>query len=71
MRLFPRRVDAMLLGGLKNLVGGDYSKYRTILARYRLDGLGVSVLDIIADGRRLSGRIDLAAAARCGAGHSS
>ena len=71
VRLFPRRVDALLLGGLRNLVGGDYAKYRAIRARYRLDGARVSVRDVIADGRSLIGRVDLTAAARCGSGIGS
>jgi hypothetical protein len=59
IRIFPRRMDAVLLGGLKKLVGPDYIKSTTIKAGYRINGHQVIVEGVQADGRRVSGRIDL------------
>ena len=62
VRLFPRNLDALLLGGLRRLVGPDYGAHRTIRAHYRLDGANLIVERVEADGRALPGRIDLGAA---------
>ena len=59
VRLFPRRVDAVLLGGLHELLGGDYARANTIRATYQLNGGNVIVDAVIVDGRRVPGRIDL------------
>lgn len=59
VRLFPRRVDAVLLGGLHELLGGDYASSKTIRATYLLKGGTVIVDAVIVDGRRVPGRIDL------------
>lgn len=64
VRVFPRRVDALLLGGLNRIVGPGYAERRTIRARYRLDGARLLVERVEADGHALPGRIDLSAAAR-------
>lgn len=61
VRLFPRRVDAVLLGGLRQVIGGETGQ--VIHARYRLDGNSVVVEAITADGRAVPGRIDLTAGA--------
>jgi len=63
VRIFPRRVDALLLGGLGQAVGVDYAKRESIRARYRMSGGRVWVEDIRADGRPVAGRIDLGPAA--------
>jgi hypothetical protein len=67
VRIFPRAADAALLGGLAQLLGGDYQAAKTITASYRLQGLRVTVGDLRIDGRRVAGRIDLSrgAAAAC------
>ena len=67
VRLFPRQVDALLLGGLGALIGPGYGKLSRIQARYRLSGDQVLVERIIGDGRAVDGRIDLspASAGRC------
>ncbi len=64
VRLFPRRLDAMLLGGLKTLVGEGYEGAAAIRAHYRRDGNIVLVESIRLDGRPILGRIDLSSAAR-------
>ena len=64
VRVFPRRVDALLLGGLNRIVGPGYADRRTIRAHYRLDGARLLVERVEADGHALPGRIDLSAAAR-------
>jgi hypothetical protein len=62
VRLFPRTVDAALLGGLARLGGGDYGAARTITATYRLQGDRLTVGGARIDGRRVAGRIDLSRA---------
>jgi hypothetical protein len=66
VRMFPRRVDALLLGGLKNLIGDGYGDRRTIRARYRLAGGAVIIEGVNVNGRPVPGRIDLSRVARCG-----
>jgi hypothetical protein len=62
-RIFPRRVDAYLIGGLRQLVGESYLKTKSIRAAYRLRN-GQPVVDsIVADGRRIDGVIELTAVA--------
>ncbi len=66
VRLFPRRLDAVLLGGLKALIGDGYGDASAIRAYYRREGNTVLVESIRLDGRPILGRIDLSAAAhRC------
>ena len=64
VRLFPRRLDALLLGGLKAVVGKSYASASTIRAHYRRDGDTVLVEGIRLDGRPILGRIDLSKAGR-------
>lgn len=66
VRVFPRGVDATLLGGLGGIVGPGYLKYGKIQARYRLTGNRIAVIDIRADGRTLPGEISLPRTRRCG-----
>ncbi|MBT5777986.1 MAG: hypothetical protein HOI02_01095, partial [Rhodospirillaceae bacterium] len=69
VRLFPRRLDAFLLGGLKALIGEGYSRASAIRAHYRRDGDSVLVEGIRLDGRPISGRVDLSKAGqRCRGG---
>ncbi len=66
VRVFPRNVDAALLGGLNQVVGGAYGDARSITARYRRRQ-GRLVLDAIrVNGRALTGAVDVGAAARRG-----
>jgi hypothetical protein len=65
-RIFPRRVDAYLIGGLRSLVGDTYLKTRSIRATYRMRNGAPIVDSIIADGRRIDGSVDLSDVAnRC------
>jgi hypothetical protein len=51
LRLFPRRVDAILLGGLQRIAGDSFDKGIRIRARYSAVGNGVQVADIQVAGR--------------------
>jgi hypothetical protein len=64
-RIFPRNVDAFLIGGLRQAVGDDYLKARSIHAAYRLDGNRVVVDAIVADGHPIPGAIDLSSGRSC------
>ncbi|NQU71083.1 MAG: hypothetical protein HQ514_11070, partial [Rhodospirillales bacterium] len=57
VRLFPRSVDAALLGGLNMAVGQSYGAARIIHARYRRDASGLYITDISVDGRKVPGKI--------------
>lgn len=65
VRLFPRGVDAVMLGGLGQIVGPGYLKYKTIRARYQLTGNRISVVDIRRDGENRSGKVTLPRTRRC------
>lgn len=60
VRLFPRRVDAALLGGLREILGERYKTAAAIRATYRQIGLRLFIEDIEADGVGVDGRIALA-----------
>ncbi len=62
VRVFSRRVDALLLAGLSQLVGPGYRAARTIRARYRQVAGRLSVEDVSVDGRAVAGRIELSRA---------
>lgn len=66
VRVFPRRADAALLGGLSQIVGSDYRRARRIQATYRLADNRVRIDSIRVDGAAHSGAIDLSQAARRG-----
>lgn len=63
VRIFPRQVDAALLGGLQRIVGDGYAAHRSIRARYTLSGGRVYVDGVVADGQDKPGRVDLSASA--------
>ena len=63
VRLFPRQTDAMLLGGLRNLIGKDYAHVKRIQARYQINGTIVSIAKITIDARPVAGRIELSGGA--------
>ena len=67
VRLFPRGVDAVMLGGLGRIVGPGYLKYRTIRARYRLVGDRITVVDLRVDGIDRPGQVALPRISRCNA----
>lgn len=66
VRIFPRRADALLLGGLSQLVGANYRKVRRIQAAYLLDDNQVQINSIRVDGMPIAGTIDLSHAAHRG-----
>ena len=67
MRIFPRDVDALLLGGLRSLIGPGYRTRASIRAAYLLDGARILIGELIVDGRAVAGRIDMSRTARkCG-----
>ena len=66
VRIFPRRVDASLLGGLQAIVGSGYMQARSIHARYDMQGSHILVRDIQLDGRKLEGVIELSQYRQCG-----
>jgi len=62
VRVFPRGVDASLLGGLHGLLGEGYARAGAIRGRYRLVGGRLLVSDITADGRPVSHPVALSSA---------
>jgi hypothetical protein len=68
MRLFPRRFDAMLLGGLDRLMGGAYANTGSIQANYGIEGGQVVVSNLVADGRRIEGSITIPSSRGCAGG---
>ena len=65
VRLFPRNVDALFLGGLKQALGERYKTARSIRAAYRQEGSNLFIEGIVADGVGVDGRIAFAAVASC------
>jgi hypothetical protein len=59
VRIFPRGVDARLLGGLGQLLGKTYRTMGRIRASYQMTARGVSINNIYADGKRIPGEIVL------------
>lgn len=66
VRIYPRRVDSLLLGGLRQIIGSSYSSAASIQATYRIEGHNVIVGGIGVDGRGRVGAVNLSAAAHCG-----
>jgi hypothetical protein len=62
IRIFPRAMDALLIGGLAHLLGDGYRATKSIGARYLQTGNTILIDDILADGLPVAGRIDLTAA---------
>ena len=51
LRLFPRRVDAILLSALDRIAGGSFDQGVRIRARYRAVEAGIEIADIDVEGR--------------------
>jgi hypothetical protein len=66
IRIFPRQIDAQLLGGLRRLVGERYGRAHNIRAKYSLFTDGVTVMGIMVDGQSIAGGVALAAPAKSG-----
>jgi len=71
VRLFPRNVDAVLLGGLRRIVGDHYGDASRISASYARSGQTVVIEDIRVDGTTLPGRVALTPPRYCPAAGSS
>ncbi|SCA58260.1 hypothetical protein MTBPR1_90107 [Candidatus Terasakiella magnetica] len=65
VRIFPRRVDASLLGGLKAVIGERYMQAKSIQARYEMTDQQIVVRDIYLDGQKHAGIIALSPYKRC------
>jgi len=65
VRLFPRKVDAVLLGSLRQIVGDSYQPGSQIQAHYSQTARGVIVHQIIIDGIEKPGQILLPPVHRC------
>jgi hypothetical protein len=59
VRVFPRMVDAVLLGGLEQLVGNRYGSAKRIQAYYNLTSSGLTLQSIRVDGRIIDGSVEL------------
>jgi hypothetical protein len=59
VRVFPRAVDATLLGGLRRLIGRTYAEHELIRARYSLSESRVSIVNISVNDREVPGTIVL------------
>jgi len=59
IRLFPRSIDAILLGGLRHLIGGSYGKRQKINAVYRIEGTRIYIESIHVDHKPVKGKINL------------
>ncbi|MBL4720823.1 MAG: hypothetical protein JKY20_06805, partial [Alphaproteobacteria bacterium] len=59
IRLFPRRVDAALLGGLHQITNARFGDGVSIRARYQRSGSTVRVLSLRIGGRAMPGEIVL------------
>ena len=59
VRLFSRRADALLIGGLSGIVGDAYTGAKVIAARYDLNRGGLAVTGVRVDGKPIPGRVDL------------
>ena len=64
VHVFPRATDAVLLSGLRRLVGEAYAGAQDIRAVYRFGGRRLFVEDVRIEGEAVAGRIDLSGAAR-------
>ena len=59
VRLFPRSVDAMMLGGLQRLIGQGLGGEAALQARYVLDTGSINITDIAVNGVLISGRVQV------------
>jgi hypothetical protein len=59
MRIFTRRMDAYVLGGLDQILGAGYRSRKTTQARCRLNGDKISITDIVVDGISHKGQIEV------------
>ncbi len=65
VRLFPREVDAALLGGLEALLGRDYAEAKEIHLAYELRDATVRLVDLRRDGAPVPGALALPKVGTC------
>ncbi len=65
VRLFPRAIDAALLGGLETLLGEHYADSQDIQLGYQLDDGEVRLTDLRRDGVPVPGALTLPKLGRC------
>lgn len=65
VRVFPRSVDAALLGGLKSIIGAQYSSSKSISARYFIEGNNVGLRGIQRNKTVIDGSFLLPKPRRC------
>ena len=65
VRLFPRKFDGAVLGGLSNFIGMVDAPLRSISARYKMNGSRVLMTDIRINRSPVSGVIDLGSYSLC------
>ncbi|MDX1483435.1 MAG: hypothetical protein R3229_03040 [Alphaproteobacteria bacterium] len=66
VRVFPRTVDAVILGGLHQVIGTNYKGARTITARYQRRHGRLLLGAIRVDGKPLDGAVDISTVKRRG-----
>lgn len=66
VRIFPRTVDAALLGGVRQMLSSGYATTKTIQARYVVQGGALYIQGIRADGVAKHGKIVLSPVTRGG-----
>lgn len=66
VRLFPRRADALVLGGLAQLLDGGLAKGSQVEALYTLTAQGLAIVEIRQNGRPVDGRVVIAPVLNCG-----
>ena len=70
VRIFPRQIDALLLGGLHRLIGPNYKSHRNIQARYQLQNGLVKIENLNVDGAPIDGAITLHIKPACQGGYA-
>ena len=65
VRVFPRSVDAALLGGLRSIIGGRYFSSKSISAKYFIEGNSVGLREIRSDQTIVDGSFILPKSRRC------
>ena len=66
VRVFPRSVDAVILGGLSRLIGRSYKTAGRINARYEMNNGRLEVRDVRVDGKLIPGVISVEPYQSCG-----
>ena len=65
VRIFPRWLDAELLGRIRTVIGDGYMQTSNVTARYQISSGTILVRDIRADGKSMPGNITLPIKGHC------